>query len=158
MILSIDEAVKKRHIYKLLGETLVMTNGVFDIIHPGHCDYLQKAAMFGRHLWVAINSDKSVQKIKGDKRPLISCEDRIAVLLSLRFVDATIIFNEETPIQIYRKLLPDVLVKGADYSMESIVGAKEVIANGGRVETVELTPNRSTTNIVEIILERYQSK
>ena len=136
---------------------LVMTNGVFDILHRGHVDYLAEAAKFGRKLLIALNSDESVRKIKGDKRPLVSFADRAELLLSLKCVDAVISFDEETPEHLYQSLTPDVLVKGADYTVDKIAGAKAVIAAGGKVELVELVPEHSTTNIVETILSRYAS-
>lgn len=155
MLLTLEEAVRKRHLLRLIGDTLVMTNGVFDIIHRGHIEYLEKANHLGKQLWVALNSDVSVKKIKGEKRPIIPCEDRVAVLSAIRYVDNIILFDEETPLEVYKALLPDVLVKGADYSLDQIVGAQQIIENGGKVVTIELTPNRSTTKIIEKILESF---
>ncbi len=154
-ILTWEHAVALRHTYRKIGMRLTMTNGVFDVLHRGHVDYLAESAKFGRRLWVALNSDESVRRIKGVKRPLVSFEDRAELLLSLKSVDAVIPFDEETPELLYQTLLPDILVKGADYSIEQIAGAKAVVAAGGEVKLVELVPERSTTNLVEIILERY---
>ncbi|MCX7834559.1 MAG: D-glycero-beta-D-manno-heptose 1-phosphate adenylyltransferase [bacterium] len=155
MVLTLEEAVRKRHLLKLIGETLVMTNGVFDILHRGHIEYLEKASQYGKQLWVAVNSDVSVKKIKGEKRPIIPWEDRVAVLSALRYVDHVLLFDEDTPLALYKTLLPDVLVKGADYTIEQIAGAKEILDNGGKVVTIELTPNQSTTKIIEKILSNF---
>ena len=154
-ILTWEHAAAQRYTYRKIGMTLVMTNGVFDILHRGHVDYLAQASTFGRRLWIALNSDKSVGKIKGDKRPIVPFEDRAELLLSLKSVDGIISFDEETPELLYSKLLPDVLVKGADYKVEQVAGAKAVLAAGGKVELVELVPERSTSGIVETILARY---
>jgi D-beta-D-heptose 7-phosphate kinase/D-beta-D-heptose 1-phosphate adenosyltransferase len=137
---------------------LVMTNGVFDILHRGHVDYLNAAARFGRRLWIALNSDASVRKIKGEKRPLMPFADRAEILLAMECVDNVVPFDEETPELLYSKLLPDVLVKGSDYKVEQIAGAKVVLAAGGKVELVDLVPERSTTRIIDKILKSYGTK
>ena len=154
-ILTWKQAAAIRHQYRKTGDTLVMTNGVFDVLHRGHAEYLAKASAFGNHLWVAVNSDESVRRLKGDKRPLVSLSDRAYLLNAFRFVHSIVPFDQDTPRELYALLLPDVLVKGADYTVDQIAGAKEVIANGGRVERVDLVPEKSTTGLIERIIERY---
>ncbi len=135
---------------------LVFTNGVFDILHAGHVHYLAEARKAGGALIIGLNSDASVRAIKGPNRPIQSEADRALLLASLRCTDAVAIFDEETPLELIRFALPDTLIKGADYSRKTIVGADEVEANGGRVQTIPLAEGRSTTGIVETILERYR--
>ncbi len=138
-----------------LGTPLVFTNGVFDILHAGHVGYLTEARNAGGALVIGLNSDKSVRAIKGPNRPIQQEADRALLLASLRCTDAVVIFDEETPLELIRFLLPDVLIKGADYSRATIVGADDVEAHGGRVQTIALAEGRSTSGIVEKILERY---
>ena len=138
------------------GTALVFTNGVFDILHAGHAGYLMEARNVGGALIVGLNSDASVRAIKGPNRPIQHEADRAMLLASLRCTDAVVIFDEETPLELVRFVLPDILIKGADYSRETIVGADEVEANGGRVQTLPLAEGRSTSGIVEKILERYR--
>ncbi|MCM2271920.1 MAG: D-glycero-beta-D-manno-heptose 1-phosphate adenylyltransferase [candidate division Zixibacteria bacterium] len=128
---------------------IVFTNGVFDILHRGHVEYLTKARSFGDLLIVGLNRDSSVRKIKGPSRPYQKERDRAAVLLGLRAVDYVILFSEETPDLLIRALRPDVLVKGADYRESEIVGAEFVRSYGGSVRRVRLTPGRSTTSILK---------
>lgn len=131
------------------GEKVVFTNGCFDILHLGHVDYLEKARQKGQRLVVGLNSDDSVKRLKGENRPINSEYARARLLASLGFTDAIIIFAEDTPLDLITSLLPDILVKGSDYSVENIVGATEVIANGGSVETIDLVEGYSTTKIIE---------
>jgi rfaE bifunctional protein nucleotidyltransferase chain/domain len=138
------------------GTALVFTNGVFDILHAGHAGYLTEARNAGGPLMIGLNSDASVRAIKGPNRPIQHEEDRALLLASLRCTDAIVIFEEETPLELIRFVLPDILIKGADYSRATIVGADEVEAHGGRVQTIALTEGRSTSGIVEKILERYR--
>ncbi len=138
------------------GKSLVFTNGVFDILHAGHVSYLMAARNAGDALIIGLNSNSSVQAIKGPKRPLQDELDRAQVLGALRSTDAIAIFDEETPLDLISFVLPDILIKGADYSRETIVGADVVEAHGGRVTTIPLAEGRSTTGIVEKILERYK--
>ncbi|HZK77037.1 MAG TPA: D-glycero-beta-D-manno-heptose 1-phosphate adenylyltransferase [Candidatus Kapabacteria bacterium] len=138
------------------GKTLVFTNGVFDLLHAGHASYLREARNAGDALIIGLNSDASVRAIKGPNRPIQKEADRALVLSSLKCTDAVVIFEEETPLEILRFLLPDILIKGADYSKETIVGADVVEANGGQVLTIPLSEGRSTSGIVERILERYK--
>lgn len=133
------------------GRRVVFTNGVFDILHRGHVEYLAKARALGDLLVVGLNSDASVKRIKGPQRPLNPQEDRAAVLAALACVDAVVIFDEDTPLRLIEHLVPDVLVKGADWKVEEIVGADVVLRNGGRVENIALVPGRSTTEIIKRI-------
>ena len=135
---------------------LVFTNGVFDILHAGHAGYLLEARNHGDALIIGLNSDSSVRAIKGPNRPIQTELDRAQLLASLRCTDAVAIFDEETPLELIRFLLPDTLVKGADYSRETIVGSDVVEEHGGRVLTIPLAEGRSTSGIVERILERYK--
>ncbi len=130
---------------------VVFTNGCFDLIHPGHIDFLERARAFGDRLIVGINSDESVAAIKGSGRPLLSEEDRAAVLRGLRSVDEVIVFNEPTPARLIEEIKPDVLVKGGDWPVEQIVGADSVISRGGQVHSLPLLPSYSTSNIVDKI-------
>jgi rfaE bifunctional protein nucleotidyltransferase chain/domain len=140
------------------GKTVVFTNGVFDLLHRGHVEYLQKARALGDLLIVGLNSDASVRRIKGDKRPLCPQEDRAIVLSALACVDHIVLFEQDTPRELIEALVPDVLVKGADYPVDQIVGADVVLKNGGKVVPVELTPGKSTTDLIRTIAERYGDK
>ncbi|HEX5725912.1 MAG TPA: D-glycero-beta-D-manno-heptose 1-phosphate adenylyltransferase [Longimicrobiaceae bacterium] len=131
------------------GETLVFTNGCFDVLHRGHVEYLAAARALGDRLVVAVNSDDSVRRLKGPGRPVNSQEDRAYVLAGLEAVDLVTVFDEDTPRELIAALLPDVLVKGGDYRAEEVVGAAEVAAAGGRVVIAPLVPGRSTTAILE---------
>jgi rfaE bifunctional protein nucleotidyltransferase chain/domain len=130
------------------GQTVVFTNGVFDVLHVGHITYLSKAAELGDKLVIGINADESVKSIKGDGRPFNDQHSRALLLASLFFVDAVVMFNDSTPLNLIRTLLPNILVKGADYTIENIVGAKEVIANGGAVKTIDFVDGFSSTAII----------
>jgi rfaE bifunctional protein nucleotidyltransferase chain/domain len=127
---------------------LVFTNGVFDLLHPGHIDVLVGARRHGDALVVGLNSDTSVERLKGSGRPLRSEADRGYVLAALEAVDAVVVFTEDTPLELIRHLRPDVLVKGGDYSEETIVGARDVAAWGGRVVVIPLRPGHSTTSTI----------
>ena len=128
-----------------------MTNGCFDILHIGHIEYLRKAKKLGDFLVVAVNSDKSVKKLKGNERPINHQKNRIKVLKSLYFVDYVISFKEDTPLKIIKKISPDILVKGGDYKVEEIAGGEEVIANGGEVKVLNFEEGISTTDIINAI-------
>lgn len=128
---------------------VVFTNGVFDLLHPGHVDVLNAARREGDALVVGVNSDASVRRLKGDSRPVRAQADRVYVIASLEAVDAVAMFDEDTPLELVRALEPDVIVKGGDYTPDSIVGADEVRARGGSVVVVPLTPGQSTTSIIE---------
>jgi D-beta-D-heptose 7-phosphate kinase/D-beta-D-heptose 1-phosphate adenosyltransferase len=129
--------------------SLVFTNGVFDLVHPGHVDVLLAARKQGDALLVAVNSDDSVRRLKGPTRPVRTESERAYVLAALAMVDAVVLFEQDTPLELIRALQPDVLVKGGDYSENSVVGAPEVRSRGGRVVIVPLTPGHSTTALVE---------
>lgn len=134
--------------WRLKSKTVAFTNGVFDIVHKGHIASLSQAAAEADYLIVAINSDKSVKRLKGESRPIHSEHDRAMMLASLLITDAIVIFEEDTPFNVINTLLPDVLVKGGDYTLEQIVGAKEVMANGGRVIINPIIEGFSTTGII----------
>jgi D-beta-D-heptose 7-phosphate kinase/D-beta-D-heptose 1-phosphate adenosyltransferase len=136
---------------RLKSKTIAFTNGVFDILHEGHIAVLSQAASFADVLIVGVNSDASVKKLKGENRPVNSEDSRALIIASLLMVDAVTIFNEETPIELIRLIQPDVLIKGGDYTLETIVGAKEVLDNGGRVEIIPVLEGFSTTNIINKI-------
>ncbi|MEX2111523.1 MAG: D-glycero-beta-D-manno-heptose 1-phosphate adenylyltransferase [Gemmatimonadaceae bacterium] len=127
----------------------MFTNGVFDLLHPGHIDLLTTARAAGDALVVGLNSDDSVRRLKGPSRPIRSEADRAYVLAALECVDQVVTFSEDTPLELVNRLRPDVIVKGGDYDEDTIVGAREVISWGGRVVVVPLTPNQSTTKIIE---------
>jgi len=136
------------------GKRVVFTNGVFDLLHIGHITYMAKAAELGDKLVIGLNSDSSVKRIKGEDRPVNDQNSRAALLAALFFVDAIVVFEEDTPINVITSLMPDILVKGADYSIENIVGAKEVIANGGEVKTIDFVEGYSSTSIIKKIREQ----
>ena len=130
------------------GGTVVFTNGVFDLLHPGHVRYLTEARRLGSVLLVGVNSDRSVRAIKGPARPLNTERERAEILLSLSCVDAAVVFDEETPAEVIRAIQPDVLVKGADWAADAIVGRDVVEARGGRVVRIQLADGYSTTELI----------
>jgi len=132
-----------------MGRSIVFTNGVFDILHPGHIFSLSQAAKEADFLIVGLNSDESVKRLKGQQRPINHQDSRALLLASLLMVDVVVIFEEDTPLQLINTIKPDVLVKGGDYTIEQIVGAKEVIEQGGRVVINPLVDGYSTTTIIE---------
>lgn len=134
---------------RILGKKIVFTNGVFDILHQGHIASLSEAAELADILVVAVNSDQSVKKLKGESRPLNNQQSRALLLASLIMTDAIIIFEEDTPVNIIKTILPDVLVKGGDYTVDQIAGSKEVLANGGQVHLAKIVQGISTTGIIE---------
>lgn len=133
-------------------DTVVFTNGCFDILHPGHVDYLARARALGSRLVVGLNSDASVTRLKGPGRPVNDQASRALVLAALECVDHVVVFDEDTPLELIRKVRPDVLVKGGDWSVDKIVGRDLVEARGGRVLSLPLLPGHSTTAIIERIL------
>lgn len=139
------------------GRRVVFTNGVFDLLHPGHVRYLQGARALGDLLIVGLNADESVRRTKGPQRPVNSQDERAEVLAALSSVDAVVIFNEDTPANIISLVQPDILVKGADWPADQIVGRETVEARGGRVVRVPVEPGYSTTAIVERIRNAGQS-
>ena len=140
--------------WKSEGKKVVFTNGVFDLLHIGHITYMAKAADLGDKLVIGLNSDNSVKRIKGEDRPVNDQDSRAALLAALFFVDAIVLFEEDTPLNVISTLMPDILVKGADYSVENIVGAKEVMANGGEVKTIDFVEGYSSTSIIQKIRNR----
>lgn len=144
-----DWAQAKSWRHALGTRRLVFTNGVFDLLHPGHIDVLLGARREGDALVVGVNSDASVQRLKGPGRPIRSEQERAVVLAALAMVDAVVVFDQDTPLELIEALAPDVLVKGGDYTEATIVGAESVKRRGGRVVVVPLTPGQSTTGIVE---------
>ena len=146
-----ETAKKTVSYWKQLGQEVVFTNGCFDILHLGHVDYLEKARQKGDKLVVGLNEDVSVKKLKGKFRPINDEYARARLIASLQFVDLVVFFSEDTPLQLIKYLLPDILVKGSDYSISNIVGKQIVEEYGGKVETVDLVDGYSTTKIVERI-------
>ncbi len=153
---GLEDLIEIRRQLKTSGKKVVFTNGCFDIIHAGHVDYLVKAKSFGDVLIVGLNSDISVRKIKGNKRPIIPEDERAFVLYNLKPVDYVVLFDEETPINLIQNILPDYLVKGSDWEIENIVGKDVVLANGGEVKTIDFIHKQSTSNIIKTILEKYK--
>jgi len=147
------EANKQVDKWKLTGLKVVFTNGCFDILHRGHVEYLTDAKECGDKLVTALNSDSSVRGLKGDFRPIQNQDDRAAILDALASVDLVVVFDEETPAEIVKMLIPDVLVKGGDYTPETIVGADTVTANGGEVKIIPFRSGQSTSIIVEKIIK-----
>ncbi len=131
------------------GLRVVFTNGVFDLLHPGHVTYLEEARSLGDRLIVGLNADDSVQRLKGPTRPLQTEADRAVVLAGLKAVDGVVLFAEDTPLNLITALRPNVLVKGGDYTIATIVGAEEVLAWGGEVRVLGFVPGKSTTRLVE---------
>ncbi len=137
------------------GKKVVFTNGVFDLLHLGHVTYLQKARDLGDVLVVALNSDASVKRIKGPLKPLLPLDERAEMLLALVCVDYVTFFEEDTPFEAVKLLRPDILVKGGDWAVDKIVGGDLVESWGGKVTNIPVVPGRSTTNLIEIVRERY---
>ena len=148
-IYSSQTLLKQVFIWKMLGKKIVFTNGVFDILHEGHIASLSEAASHGDILIVAVNTDASVKKLKGPSRPINDESARTLVLASLLQTDAIILFEEDTPLELITALMPDVLVKGGDYTVEQIAGAKEVIAAGGKVVIANIIEGISSSNIIK---------
>jgi rfaE bifunctional protein nucleotidyltransferase chain/domain len=145
---DLTRLVEERRRWRAEGRTVVLTNGCFDLLHPGHLALLEAARDEGDWLIVALNSDVSVRGLKGPGRPLVPEVERAEILLALEAVDRVVVYDEPTPLDVIRALLPDVLVKGADWAPDAIVGRAEVEAAGGRVVRVELRPAQSTSALV----------
>ena len=145
----LPELIRIRKNLKKEGQKVVFTNGVFDILHRGHVEYLEKAKSLGEVLMLGLNTDASVNKIKGSNRPVMGQDDRAIVLAGLSSVDYICFFEEETPANLIRQLIPDILVKGGDYRIDDIVGRETVEANGGKVVTIDLVNGQSTTSLIE---------
>jgi D-beta-D-heptose 7-phosphate kinase/D-beta-D-heptose 1-phosphate adenosyltransferase len=150
-VVSIEEAKTIIYGWKLLGKTTAFTNGCFDILHQGHIFSLGQAAKEADYLIVGLNSDASVQRLKGPTRPINHTESRAIVISNLAIVDLVVVFEEDTPLELIKSLLPDVLVKGGDYTIDQIVGAKEVMASGGKVIINSIVEGFSTTGLIEKI-------
>ncbi len=148
-----NEAKAQVDAWKFAGLKVVFTNGCFDILHRGHVEYLADAKLLGNKLVLALNSDRSVRELKGAHRPIQTQDDRTAILDALESIDLVVVFDDDTPAKIIQMLLPDVLVKGSDYSTETIVGADTVMENGGDVKVVPFRPGHSTSEILEKIIE-----
>jgi rfaE bifunctional protein nucleotidyltransferase chain/domain len=148
-IFTLAELKHQFNRWRLLNKKIVFTNGVFDILHEGHIASLSEAALYGHVLVVGINSDASVKRLKGESRPVNNEGSRTLLMASLVMVDAVILFEEDTPLNLITTNLPDVLVKGGDYTIDQIVGAKEVMAHGGEVKIVPILEGFSTTGIIE---------
>jgi rfaE bifunctional protein nucleotidyltransferase chain/domain len=155
-IFSWEDIVKQCNIWRFKEKKIVFTNGCFDLLHLGHIEYLVKASVFGGALVIGLNSDASVRKIKGKGRPIQDENSRAMVLASLRFVDAVVLFDQETPYDLINLIQPDFLVKGEDYKVEEIVGHDIVQVHGGKVITIELTEGYSTSSIIDHILSLYK--
>jgi D-beta-D-heptose 7-phosphate kinase/D-beta-D-heptose 1-phosphate adenosyltransferase len=153
ILYSREDLVARRAVWKAEGKTVVFTNGCYDILHPGHIRLLERARALGDLLILALNTDDSVQRLKGLSRPILDEQTRARLALQLEAVDAVVFFDEDTPRELIAAVLPDVLVKGADWA-HFIAGREEVEAAGGRVEALPLEPGFSTTNLVEVALSR----
>jgi len=153
MFYSRDELVRRRAEWKAVNHTVVLTNGCYDLLHPGHIRLLEQARSLGDILILALNADSSVRRLKGPSRPLMPESERVEVALGLEAVDAVTVFDEDTPRELIAAVLPDILVKGADWA-HWIAGREEVEAAGGKVLAISLEPSYSTTGIVENILSR----
>jgi rfaE bifunctional protein nucleotidyltransferase chain/domain len=148
-IMTVEQAKLMMAALKVTGKKVSFTNGCFDILHPGHLFSLKQAAAEADFLIVGLNSDASVRKLKGPTRPINNTESRAIVLANLILVDAVVVFDEETPLELIKALLPDVMVKGGDYTIEQVVGGKEVIANGGKVIINPIVEGFSTTSLID---------
>lgn len=145
---NLDQLQQQLYRWRLLSKSIAFTNGCFDILHAGHIASLIQAASYADVLIVGLNSDTSVKALKGPGRPVNSETDRVAVLSALSMVDAVVIFNEETPLELIKTIRPDVLIKGGDYKIEDIAGAKEVLEWGGQVFQNPIVPGLSTTGVI----------
>ena len=150
-IFTLPELLKRINSWRVTNKTIAFTNGCFDILHEGHIFSLSQAAKEADYLVVAVNSDASIKKLKGEERPINNEKSRSLLLASLIIVDAVVIFEEDTPLNLIQSILPDVLVKGGDYTVEQIVGSKEVNTNGGRVVINPIVQGFSTTSIISKI-------
>ncbi|MDP1844514.1 MAG: D-glycero-beta-D-manno-heptose 1-phosphate adenylyltransferase [Sediminibacterium sp.] len=154
-VFTLAQLLQQVAAWRVNGKTIAFTNGCFDILHEGHIFSLNQAANEADYLILGVNSDASVQKLKGPDRPVNNEQSRSLILSNLAVVDAVIVFNEDTPLTLINAILPDVIVKGGDYTIEQIVGSKEVIANGGRVVINPIVTGFSTTGIIEKIKSSY---
>ncbi len=150
-----QEILEIRKSFKSEGKKVVFTNGCFDLIHSGHVDYLKKAKELGDVLIVGLNSDTSIRRIKGEKRPILEEVERSFIISNLKSVDYVTLFDEDTPKELIDTIIPDILVKGADWAIDNIVGRDVVEANGGEVKTIKFVNNQSTSKIIKLIADRY---
>ncbi|MEM6629284.1 MAG: D-glycero-beta-D-manno-heptose 1-phosphate adenylyltransferase [Bacteroidota bacterium] len=150
-VLSLPSLIKKITSWRVNGAILVFTNGCFDILHSGHISYLESARKLGDKLIIGVNSDASVARLKGPSRPIQSEGSRARILAALECVEAVVLFEEDTPLDLIRAILPDILVKGGDYAIEEIVGHEVVIENGGEVRSLQFIEGASTTDIIQKI-------
>lgn len=157
-ILTLAELTPLRVKWRAERKRVVFTNGCFDILHRGHVEYLEQARAHGDLLIVGLNTDDSVRRLKGATRPIVPQEDRATILAALRCVDYVIYFAEDTPANLIAQVQPDVLVKGADYQINEIVGHEQVQASGGEVVRIPLTPGRATRDVIATIVERLGGK
>ncbi len=146
-ILTLETLLPLVQSWKQDNQKIVFTNGCFDLLHPGHVDYLNKAADLGDHLIVALNTDASVQKLKGPHRPIQSEAARLQIMAGLECVSAVFLFSDDTPLEVLTEILPHTLVKGGDYTIETIVGAGLIMQNGGNVEVIPFLEGYSTSSI-----------
>lgn len=150
-IVSLEEAIKRAEDWQKEGKKIVFTNGCFDIVHLGHIDYLEKARNLGDKLILGLNTDASVKRLKGETRPVVNEYARSRMMAAFEFIDAVILFDEPTPLEVIQEIQPDILVKGDDYAVETIVGADFVMGKGGEVKTIPLVKGYSTTSLIEKI-------
>ena len=155
IIKPLEELKIIRKQIKFENKKVVFTNGVFDLIHAGHIDYLTKAKALGDVLIVGLNTDESVRRIKGDKRPILKEEERSFIVSNLKPVDYLVLFDEDTPANLIENLIPDILVKGADWALDEIVGREVVEENGGHVKAIKFANEQSTSKIIDSIISKY---
>lgn len=154
-VVSLNELKSIREALKAENKKVVFTNGCFDLIHGGHVDYLSKSKALGDLLIVGLNTDDSVRRIKGNKRPVLKQDERAFILANLKPVDYVVFFEEDTPEKLIGELIPDILVKGEDWDIDQIVGKDIVERKGGEVRTIEFVNDQSTSRIIELIVNRY---
>ena len=149
---TLEELCQQRQIWKKQGKRVIFSNGCFDLLHPGHITYLQDAKALGDILIIGLNDDASIRRLKGESRPINALQDRAMMLAALKPVDAVVAFSEDTPLHLISTLLPDVLVKGGDYTVDNIVGADVVQAAGGHVTTISFLEGYSSTRLIRKIM------
>ncbi|MDI9870105.1 D-glycero-beta-D-manno-heptose 1-phosphate adenylyltransferase [Flectobacillus roseus] len=150
-ICTLEQAIDQVEKWQSEGKKIVFTNGCFDIVHLGHIDYLEKARKLGDKLVLGLNTDASVNRLKGPTRPVVNEYARSRMMAAFEFVDTVILFDEPTPLQVIEQVKPDILVKGDDYTVETIVGSDFVLAKGGEVKTISLVEGYSTTSLIQKI-------
>lgn len=156
-IIPIEKAVRIRGELSRSGKLLVFTNGCFDLLHEGHLNYLAEARNLGDFLLVGLNSDPSIRRLKGPTRPIRDQRERALMLAALVMVDAVVVFDQDTPLDLIETVKPDILVKGGDWAVKDIVGGPQTLARGGQVRSLTLTKNRSTTSLIERILSTREN-